>query len=68
MTLPLWGPYSVSDRLSKNVGQLEVKSQSYVTTDGESASMAWCQAHIRDLKNFFFLSDNCGFVDMGHPL
>jgi hypothetical protein len=42
------------------------QSQSYVTTDGQSASLSWCQAPIWDLRpDFFFLSDSCGFA--GRP-
>jgi hypothetical protein len=33
----------------------ENKSQSYVTTDGQSASLSWCQATIRARDQFYFL-------------
>jgi hypothetical protein len=29
-------------------------SQSYVTTDGQSASLSWCQAHIWGLRSDFY--------------
>jgi hypothetical protein len=32
------------------------QSQSYVTTDGQSASVSWCQATIWGLRSDFFLS------------
>jgi hypothetical protein len=49
------------------------ESQSYITTDGHSASLSWCQAPICDpLPIFLLLSliiwDSCGFVDVGRPL
>jgi hypothetical protein len=31
------------------------RSQSYVTTDGQSASVTWCQAAINARDQFFFL-------------
>jgi hypothetical protein len=45
-------------------------SESYVTTDGQSASLSWYKAPIWGLRpNFFSLpSDSCGFVDMGRSL
>jgi hypothetical protein len=32
---------------------LHCESQSYVTTDGQSASLSWCQAPISDLRPDF---------------
>jgi hypothetical protein len=32
-------------------------SQSYLTTDGQSASLCWCQATIRARDQFFFLHE-----------
>jgi hypothetical protein len=42
------------------------QSQSYVTTDGPSASLSWCQAPIWGPKaRILLLSDSCGgFVDV----
>jgi hypothetical protein len=40
------------------------QSQSYVTTDGQSASLSWCQACTWDLRRDF-LSLSCGFLDVG---
>jgi hypothetical protein len=43
--------------------------ESYITTDGESASLSWNEAPIWDLRpDFLLLSDICGFVDVGHSL
>jgi hypothetical protein len=45
--------------------ELTVKSQSYVTTDGQSASLSWCLApHLGPKTRFLLLSDSCGFVDV----
>jgi hypothetical protein len=49
------------------------QSQSYITADGQSDSLSWCQAPIWDLRPifvfFFYLSlGNCGFVDVARPL
>jgi hypothetical protein len=44
------------------------KSQSYVTPDGQSASLSRWQAPISDLRSNFFLFDSCAFVDVGRPL
>jgi hypothetical protein len=35
-----------------------------ITTDGQSASLFWCRAP----ADFCFLSDDCGFLDVRHPL
>jgi hypothetical protein len=45
------------------------ESQSQITTDGQSASSSWCQAHVwRSWSIFFKLSlDNCKFANMGEP-
>jgi hypothetical protein len=44
----------------------EHTSQSYATTDGQSASLSWCQAPIWDLRPYFF-SDSCGVEDVRRP-
>jgi hypothetical protein len=45
------------------------QSESYVTTDGQSASVSWCQApHLGLQTRIFLLSDSCGFVNVGRPL
>jgi hypothetical protein len=50
--------WKISDLLSVKI--------SYVTTDGQSESLSWCQTPILGPKtNFLLLSDSCGFVDMG---
>jgi hypothetical protein len=45
------------------------RRQSYITTDGQSASLSWCQANNLGPKTrFLLLSDCCGFVDVGRRL
>jgi hypothetical protein len=39
--------------------------ESYVTTDGQSASLSW---NLRLTTRFLLLSDSCGFVDVGRSL
>jgi hypothetical protein len=46
--------------------QLSTESGSYVTTDGQPASLSWNKAPIWGLR--LLLSDSCGFVDVGRPL
>jgi hypothetical protein len=46
----------------------ESESKSYVTTDGLSANLPWNKAPIWGLRPDFYLSDRCGFVDMGRSL
>jgi hypothetical protein len=41
--------------------------QSYVTTDGQSVSLSWCQAPVWGPR-LCLLSDSFGVVDMGRPL
>jgi hypothetical protein len=43
------------------------QSQSYVTTDGQSASLPWFQAPPGE-QNQISITVSCAFVDMGHPL
>jgi hypothetical protein len=46
----------------------EVKWSEF-TTDGQTASLSWCRAPIwSPWPDFCFLSDNCGFLDVWHPL
>jgi hypothetical protein len=44
----------------------ELKSQSYVTTDGQSAGLS--STHLGPKTRFLLLSDSCGFVDVGRLL
>jgi hypothetical protein len=38
---------------------------SYITTDGQLASLSWNKAPIRGLRpDFLLMSDNCGPVDV----
>jgi hypothetical protein len=45
---------------------------SYITTDGQSASLSWCQASTSDPRPIFLLLylflESYGFIDVGHPL
>jgi hypothetical protein len=43
------------------------QSQSYVTTDGQSASVLVSGTHVGTTIVVLLLSDTCGFVDMGVP-
>jgi hypothetical protein len=44
-------------------------AESYIKTDGQSASLSWNKAPIWDLTTrFLLLSYNYGFVAVGHPL
>jgi hypothetical protein len=46
-------------------GEVEVEA----VTDGQSASLSWCQAPIwNSWPDFSFLPDNFGFLDVEHPL
>jgi hypothetical protein len=46
---------------------LRIRTESYVTTDGQSASLSWNNAPIWGLRPDFFLllSRSCGFADVG---
>jgi hypothetical protein len=57
-----WIASGKNERLDGNSRQSQ--SQSYVTTDGQSASLSWCQVKTK----FLLLSYSCGFVDTWHPL
>jgi hypothetical protein len=44
-------------------------SESYVTTDGQSASLSWNKAPICGLlPDIYYLCDSCGLVLVGRPL
>jgi hypothetical protein len=55
------------------LSQSRSRSRSYMTTDGQSASLSWCQALVWDplpiylLLSYFFL-DSYEFIDVGRPL
>jgi hypothetical protein len=56
-------------RLQLRVSWFSTQSQSFVTTDGQSASLSSCQAPIwGPRRDFLLLSDSCGCVDVGRPL
>jgi hypothetical protein len=45
------------------------ESESYVTTDGQPASLSWNKAPFWDLRpDLYYCLDSCGFVDLGRPL
>jgi hypothetical protein len=46
----------------------ESESESYITTDGQSASLSWIKASIWGLRPDFYLSDSFVFVDVGRSL
>jgi hypothetical protein len=41
--------------------------QNYLTTDGQLASLFWCQA-APGAQDEIFITDSCGFVRTGRPL
>jgi hypothetical protein len=49
--------------------ELECESESYVTTDGQPASLSWSKAPIWGLRpDLYYLCDSYGLVLLGHPL
>jgi hypothetical protein len=47
----------------------ESESESYVTTDGQPASLSWNKAPILGLRpDLYYLCDNYGLVLVGRPL
>jgi hypothetical protein len=46
----------------------ESESESYVTTDGQSASLYWNKAQSVAYDQILLLSDSCGFVDVRRSL
>jgi hypothetical protein len=44
------------------------ESESYVKTDGQSASLSWNKAPIWGLRSDFLLADSCGFEFVGRSL
>jgi hypothetical protein len=46
-----------------------IESESYVTTDGQPASLSWNKAPIRGLRpDLYYMSDSYGLVLVGRPL
>jgi hypothetical protein len=46
-----------------------LESESYVTTDGQPASLSWNKAPIWGLgPDLYYLCDSCGLVLAGRPL
>jgi hypothetical protein len=47
----------------------ESESESYVTTDGQSASLSWSKAPIWGLRpDLYYMCDSYGLVLVGRPL
>jgi hypothetical protein len=44
------------------------ESESYITTDGQPASLSWNKAPIWGLRPDLYFSESCGFVDLERPL
>jgi hypothetical protein len=62
-------PWTVLNSAWLIESESESESESYLMTDGQSASPSWNKAPILLLgPDFFFQSDNCGFVGVGRPL
>jgi hypothetical protein len=50
-------------------GRMSSWVESYVTTDGQPASLSWNKAPIWGLRpDLYYLYDSCGFVDLERPL
>jgi hypothetical protein len=46
-----------------------MESESYITTDGQPASLSWNKVPIWGLRpDLYYCYDSCGFVDIGRPL
>jgi hypothetical protein len=52
--------------LTRFHGEVEVEVN--LTTYGQSASLSWCRNPIWRPWPDFFLPDDCGFLEVGHPL
>jgi hypothetical protein len=62
-------PINVLNALASIYLPSQSQSQSYLTTDGQSVSLSWCQAPIWGVRSdFLLLSRSCGFVDVGRSL
>jgi hypothetical protein len=54
---------------SESESESESQSQSYVTTDGQPASLSWNKAPIWGLRpDLYYLRDSYGLVLVGRPL
>jgi hypothetical protein len=60
VTVEVFDPASVKVKVRIKV--------SYVTTDGQSASLSWNKAPIWGLRPDLYYCQTCGFVDMGRSL
>jgi hypothetical protein len=67
-TTPLYSLVLLQSSPELRLTTFSSQIQSYVTTVTQSASLSWCQAPIWGLRPDFYLSDSCGFVDVGRPL
>jgi hypothetical protein len=67
-------PYPMSPGSSPKSGHIDFNplktgSESYVTTDGKSASLSWYKAPIWGLRpDFYYCQTISGFVDVGRSL
>jgi hypothetical protein len=52
---PVAGPFGCKTDSSQQSG-IQSQRQSYITTDGQSASLSWCQAPVWDPRPIFLLS------------
>jgi hypothetical protein len=64
---------SFFDNLKQDLETKTSPNPSYITTDGQLASLSWCQAPIWDQRPIFRLLSliifrQLRFVDMGRPL
>jgi hypothetical protein len=60
--------YLVHGFLLSNCPYTQSQSQNYVTTDGQSANLFRCQAHLGPKNWFLLISDSCRCADMGCSL
>jgi hypothetical protein len=68
-TLNYWTAFWIPLRMNLWLNWIESESESYVTTDGQPASLSWNKAPIWGLRpDLYYLCDSCGFVGLGRPL
>jgi hypothetical protein len=61
--------YIVRFAVKVKVAEAEVEVEVEFATDSRSACLSWYRATIWSPgPDFSFLSDNCGFLDVGRPL
>jgi hypothetical protein len=68
-TLNYWTVFWILSRMNLRMALIESESESYVTTDGQPASLSWNKAPFWGLRqDLYYLCDSCGFVDLGRPV